>query len=55
VYWIRTIKLVPEYASNKQYGKAFCIWMRAVVRCPFKVKENTKRLYRLIRAMFRRK
>lgn len=44
-YWIRHIKLVPEYAANKQMGKALSVWLKAVARRPWKVKVNLRYLY----------
>ena len=49
--WIRSIKLAPEYAGNKQYGKAFATWLKAVFTWPWKPKENMKYLYRSIKNM----
>lgn len=39
-YWIRLIRLVPEYAANKQTGKAVATWFKAAMLCPWKVKKN---------------
>lgn len=47
--WIRTIKLAPEYAGNKQYGKAFGVWMKSVLLQPFNIVENMRWLYRTLR------
>ncbi len=48
-FWIRTIKLVPFYACNGEYKKAFFIWIKAILRKPFKIKANLKYLYIIIR------
>ena len=54
-YWIRTIKLVPEYAKNKQYGKALGTWFKAVFKCPWKFKANLTYLYSFFRILFESK
>ncbi len=44
-YWQRIIKLAPEYSKNGNMWKALSTWCKAVVKCPFKFKENLKYLY----------
>lgn len=44
-YWIRTIKLTLQYASNGQLGKALVTWLKAVVKAPEKVRKNMWYLY----------
>lgn len=48
-YWIRVVKIAPQYARNKQFGKAFATWFKAAFRCPLKVKENLRYLYAIFR------
>ena len=43
--WIRTMKLVPEYARDKQYGKAQRLWLQAAFTYPMCVKTNLRYLY----------
>ena len=50
--WLRTIKLAPMYAGNGQRWKAVCTWLRAVLLCPWKFKENLRYLVYMIRKVF---
>lgn len=50
--WIRTIKLAPMYAGNRQIWKAICAWVRAVMLCPWRVKGNLRYLVHVTRNVF---
>ena len=51
IYWRHHISLVPWYAKNKQFGKAFGTWFRAAFKCPLKFKGNLRYLYAIFRIM----
>lgn len=39
-YWKSLLNLIPDCANNKQYGKAFATWFKAVFKRPFAIKMN---------------
>ena len=48
-FWIRTIKLAPFYAKDKRFGKALSVWIKASFKKPFKIIDNLKYLYSIIK------
>lgn len=45
---LRQIKLAPEYASNKQLGKAMWIWFTNSIQRPLSIQSNVLILYRVL-------
>lgn len=50
-FWIRTIKLAPIYAGNRQYRKAISAWLRAIIVRPWHVENNLRYLIYMFRNM----
>lgn len=48
LFWIGYSCLIPFYVKDGQKKKAFKIWFRCCLKCPWKIKGNLKCLYRLI-------
>lgn len=49
LFWIRYSCLIPFYAKDGQKKKAFKIWFRCCLKCPWKIKGNLKNLYGFLR------
>lgn len=48
-FYIRTIKMAPMYAGNKQYRKAFLSYGKAFLKKPYMIRQNFIYLARLLR------
>lgn len=49
LFWINCTMIIPWYAKNKQFGKAFRTWAKAAFKCPLKIKGNLTYLYSIFR------
>lgn len=48
-WWFRNIKIAPEYAQNRQLGKALRLWICMAIKRPYEIRGNITILYRLFR------
>lgn len=47
--WNRIIKIAPFYSMRKERKKALLLWMKALTVMPFKIKDNLRYLYYILK------